>query len=397
MKNIKTVYLNNCAGCAACTMVCSQNAISMKTSYEGFWEASIDYEKCISCGLCQKVCPENDSYLIEENNQNQRYYAVRNRNLNTVKISSSGGVFTALAQTVLEQRGIVYGVVINYPECNIVYKRATSIDEIAAMRGSKYIQAELPSRIIDSVINDVQERKIVLFTGTSCHVNGLKKILEHKRISMDTIIFMDFVCAGVISVRLWDRIIQKYHQNLGNIVDVKFRDKNRGWRNYSFSLTNGRKKESVCFPLSEVGLLQSDHESLGRSCNNCKYRSYERPGDITVGDFWNEQYLPHKWWDDKGVSMVIINTERGEKLFEQSKSAQEYIPVDKKMVFSERFIKKSFQIDEEKRREMYSDADRLEYQQFKNKWMKVSFKEKIVFEVIRPLWLKLGIYRFRKQ
>lgn len=386
-----------CAGCAACTNICPRDAISMHKDNEGFYKYTIDSNKCIDCGLCQEVCPESDRVCIhKENNYGQKYYAARNKNLSCVRESSSGGAFSSFAKTIINKGGSVYGVIIEYPECKITYKRAICIEDTYPMRGSKYIQAELSKELVVALLDDIKNARPVLFAGTSCYVKGIQNLIKKKGLQGDNIFFMDFVCAGVISPHLWEKEVNHYAEKLGELTKVSFREKWYGWRDFNFLWQSNNKKERVRFTLSNIGLLQSKSEAIGKHCNNCKYRSYDRPGDITVGDFWNEQYLPKKWWDDKGVSALLVNTHKGEALLNASSEGLEIIAVEKTMVFNSRFISKETTIDNSLRARMYADARDLEYKKFIEKWINVSFANKFILGFIRPIFLKMGIHRFKK-
>ena len=387
---------DSCTGCSACAMVCPTQAIGVSANKEGFYQADIDDSKCIKCGACEKVCPERTNYSDKKQIHQQKFYACRNLDLKIVRESSSGGVFSAIAKDIIEMGGSVYGVIIEYPSCEITYTRATSLSEISAMRGSKYVQAHLSRLTLEMFMEDVEKDNPVLFVGTSCYVAGIKKILEFKHIKYNNVVFVDFICAGVISTKLWNAEVEHFSREIGEISKAGFRDKKRGWRDFSVVFENSAHKREQRFTLSAIGLLQSIDEALGVACNNCRYRSYEKPGDITIGDFWNEQYLPSRWWDDKGVSTVMVNTKCGEEMLHACDKDLEIIPVEKHMVFNSRFSGDYKEIEWKKRDDMYNDVENMEYSSFKKKWIRVTFKDYILLGIIRPIFLKLGLHRLKK-
>ncbi len=224
--NKEMTICDTCTGCGACSVICPKEAISIRKNFEGFYQYSIDHAKCIQCGLCKKVCPENDIVVeAEEKTFEQKYYAGRNDDMACILKSSSGGIFSAFATTIINKGGSVYGVAINYPSCEIVYKRATNIEDTYPMRGSKYVQAKLSKDILINVIQDAEADKPILFTGTSCYINGVKSLLEKRKIDMNNIYFMDFVCAGVISTKIWDKEIEHFSNRYGSINEFSFRHK----------------------------------------------------------------------------------------------------------------------------------------------------------------------------
>ncbi|MCR4636582.1 MAG: Coenzyme F420 hydrogenase/dehydrogenase, beta subunit C-terminal domain [Butyrivibrio sp.] len=395
--NKEMTICDTCTGCGACSVICPKEAISIRKNFEGFYQYSIDHAKCIQCGLCKKVCPENDIVVeAEEKTFEQKYYAGRNDDMACILKSSSGGIFSAFATTIINKGGSVYGVAINYPSCEIVYKRATNIEDTYPMRGSKYVQAKLSKDILINVIQDAEADKPILFTGTSCYINGVKSLLEKRKIDMNNIYFMDFVCAGVISTKIWDKEIEHFSNRYGSINEFSFRHKKYGWRDFSIFIQTKTIDKYTRFTVSNIGQFQSKKEAVGISCNECKYRSYDKPGDITVGDFWNEQYLPHEWWDDKGTSSILVNTSKGEALLQDSNKYIKLYNVEKRMVYSSRFEKNKGEIDHSRRTELYRDAENIVWGDFIKKWIHIGIKDRLLLTIIRPIVIKMGILRLKK-
>lgn len=237
-------------------------------------------------------------------------YAVRHIDNNVVNNSRSGGVFTALTDYVLENEGVIYGSVLNkvYSAKHI---RASDVEKRNLMRGSKYIQSSMGNTYLD-VKQDLLSGNLVLFSGTSCQIDGLRKFLGK---DFDNLISVDIVCHGVPSKKVWSRYLEwQEKREKGKIVKVDFRNKKKfGWRAHFESLVfeDGHQIDSNVY-----AKLFYDHTILRPSCYECPYKKIMHPGDITIADFWGIETAVPKYDDDKGVSLVMINNDRGNKFFQ---------------------------------------------------------------------------------
>ena len=242
-------------------------------------------------------------------------YAVKHKDEATRAASRSGGIFTALSDQVLSNGGVVYGCVLT-DEFDAVHIRADNEEDRNRMRGSKYIQSKLGDTF-KSVRADLDAQKSVLFSGTSCQVAGLKRYLEKE---YDNLLCVDIVCHGVPSQRVWDEYLhwqeRKHHSK---IINVDFRNKKDfGWRDHVETLCfeNGDSASSRVFKNLFYG-----HMVLRPSCYECPYKSVMHPGDITIADYWGIEKAAPEFDDNKGVSLVLINNEAGEKAFEKVKES----------------------------------------------------------------------------
>ena len=301
----------DCCGCYACYNICPKECITMESDSEGFWYPKIDKNKCIDCNLCEKVCPiinKFNSSLYEE-----KSYAVFNKNEKIRLESSSGGIFSILAEYVINNHGSVYGAAFD-EDFNVKHIKITSLQDIELLRGSKYVQSRT-NDIFKSIKFDLKNNKMVLFTGTPCQVAGLQSFLQKK---YDNLILMDIVCHGVPSPLVWQQYIDELKQNYKqDIKSIYFRDKSTGWKTYSVKFLFD-KDEYKNFGFKDIymkGFLNDIY--LRPSCYNCNFKGIERVSDITVADFWGIEKVLPKMDDDKGTSLIVIHSEKGKQLFDE--------------------------------------------------------------------------------
>jgi coenzyme F420-reducing hydrogenase beta subunit len=276
---------------------------------EGFLFPHINSAKCISCKRCVDVCQAY--YPMTKSDDKQRYYAVKNKDAIRAE-SSSGGIFTGLSDYILSKGGVVVGAFISH-NFEVSHFIAANIEERNLLRGSKYVQSSLGS--IFSQIQDILAKgNYVLFVGTPCQVEGLNLFLGKK---YDNLITCDLVCHGVASPKVFQSFIE-YIQQKGKdkLIKFNFRDKELGWRGYKVSAIYKNKKVRNTLWLRSFNYLFSQNYINRPVCSKCKYISYDRCSDITLGDYWGiECYYP-EFEDRLGVSLIITNTEKGEKQFQ---------------------------------------------------------------------------------
>ena len=276
---MEKLYINkeDCCGCSACLNICPKHAIYMKHDEKGYLYPEIRKDSCVNCGLCEKVCPLKDK---EKNKKFEKIaYGVKNKDEHERAKSSSGGVFAEVAKYILNNDGVVYGVEMN---------------------------------------NDFQGKE-VLFTGTPCEVAGLKKYLRKE---YDNLYTLDLICHGVPSSDLLNAFLKgKEKLYSSQIIELKFREKVYGWRNQEIYIKfkNGRIYHAPIW-VDNFYRLFTNNYILRDSCYACRFSSMERQGDITIGDFWNLKNVNEAFEDKLGVSSVIINSEKGEKVFETLKN-----------------------------------------------------------------------------
>lgn len=308
----------DCCGCTACASICAHKAISMKPDSLGFFYPEVDINKCTNCGLCEQVCAFNDNYDKSLNLDKPEAYGARHKDIHEVETSRSGAAFIALSDCILEQGGIVYGV--GYEEhFRVVHKRATTKEQRNEFKGSKYVQSDLGD-IFLQVKKDLKEGRIVLFSGTPCQTSGLNRFIGKKLRA--NLFLIDIVCHGVPSPYIWRDYITYYEKKYKKrIVSVDFRDKkDYGWHNHkeTFILDDGTKISPKCHPYSALFCQTIMYRT---SCGSCHFCNTVRPSDITIADFWGwEKSNPEFNKDDKGVSLLLINTPKGIDLFNSIKN-----------------------------------------------------------------------------
>ena len=319
---IKINAKENCCGCYACYDICPKQCITMKIDNEGFWYPDIDKDKCVNCNLCEKVCPVINKPEISV--YKRAGYAMFNKNEEIRIKSSSGGIFSLLADFVISSEGKVYGAVFD-EKFNVKHVGIDNSKDISLLRGSKYVQSKI-DEVFKLVKSDLEAGKLVLFTGTPCQIAGLKSFL---RKDYDNLILMDIVCHGVPSPLVWQRYLnnlkEKYKQNIKRIY---FRDKSTGWKRYSVQIVfdNNKYKEIGLDNIYMRGFIGNIY--LRPSCYACKFKGIERISDITVADFWGIQKINPQMDDDKGTSFVIIQSKKGQTVFEAIKNSIKFKSVD---------------------------------------------------------------------
>lgn len=300
----------NCCGCSACAQRCPKQCIKMAEDEEGFLYPKIDISKCIDCHLCEKVCPVINQ---DEPRTPLNVYAAKNQNDQIRLDSSSGGIFTILAEQMINAGGVVFGACWD-EEWNVKHDYAECLDNLSKFRSSKYLQSIIGDNYLKAE-QFLKSGRMVLFTGTPCQIAGLKHFL---RKDYDNLLAVEVVCHSVPSSGIWQRYLEERLQTLrwskSDIKHISFRNKKTGWKGYSFVIEN--KNGNV---FSELGSKNAFMRGFladlytRPSCQACPAKQLKSGSDITLGDFWGIDSLMPEIDDDKGVSAIIINTEKGIK------------------------------------------------------------------------------------
>lgn len=308
-------HKKDCCGCYACENICPKNCIEMNIDQEGFWYPAIDEMRCIKCNLCEKVCPEIEKYVNPNASQPQAFGAW-NLKEEIRKQSSSGGVFTALAEWIIDQDGIIFGAGFN-EGFKVTHRKITDKKTLAELRGSKYVHSSIGNTYAEAKAYLVKGKK-VLFTGTPCQIAGLYTYLQKEYENLYT---CDVACHGVPSPKVFEKY-KVYLENKysGKITKMNFRDKVKGWKSYRIT-TNFENKKVHTTPSGQnpymIGFLKDIY--LRPSCYECTFATIPRIADITLADFWGVDIKYPELDDDKGTSLLLVNTPKGQELLESCK------------------------------------------------------------------------------
>ena len=301
-----------CCGCGACYNVCPKGAITMEKDYKGFVYPKIDEEKCIKCGLCLKVC---DFKNFEKKATDQvKTYAVRHKNIEEVNTSMSGAFFMVLCDYVLSKNGVVFGCAQEDKE-TIVHKFGKTKKEVNEFKGSKYVQSDLKNTFKECK-NLLTQGIYVLFSGTGCQIHGLLSYLKITQTNIENLLTCDIVCHGVPSAKVWGQYIEQYEKNKKIKIDKAcFRDKQlKGWHSHfqTFKTEEGNRYIDDSF-----ARVFNENILFRESCYECKYATPFRNCDFTMADYWGVENVTSKFSDNKGVSLVLLHSEKAKKIFQE--------------------------------------------------------------------------------
>jgi coenzyme F420-reducing hydrogenase beta subunit len=317
MKKNNICEIDRCTGCGICAAACPSSAIRMLDDLEGFLYPYIIEAECSSCGRCIETCPSNKA--IPENKDGPLAVFAGWHIDDAIRASStSGGVFTAFAEEIIDREGSVVGAV--YDKQLIVRHIAvTTKPDIALLRGSKYVQSELPLGMLFSVKKLLNEGRHVLFSGTPCQVAGVHAFLDRE---YESLFCCDLVCHGTPSPKLFAKYISILEQKKkAHIERYEFRSKKNGWKSLTIHVTYSNGNSTYIDPNSDPYFRSFlNNLSLRPSCYTCRYACIGREGDLTIGDFWGVQdRYPNFDTDDRGTSLILANTEKGESLLQSCK------------------------------------------------------------------------------
>ena len=381
----------DCCGCNACGDVCSHQAISFVTDKEGFWYPKVDLEKCTDCHLCEKVCPILGKADNIKRYDEPRVFAAYTKDEAIRTDSTSGGIHSMLAQVMYERTAYVGGAV--YNEDHTVYQIVDpDRNRLSEIRSSKYLQSNA-----EGVYNEIKKLlwggKEVFFCGTPCQVQALYKVLGNKE--YDYLTTCDFICRGVNSPKVFLKYMDMLERQYGaKATNIKFKSKQWGWHNFSMHVNFANGKE-YCkdryHDLFFIGYLQAN--LLTRpSCYECKFKGFPQKADITLADFWGIENIDKSMDQDRGTSLVMINSDKGMALFEAIKGKvrwKEFTMEDARkgngvMDASVKHLKPN-------RKEFYEALDILPFEKVADKFFlkPASFIQKALNKVVRVV--KLGI------
>lgn len=310
------IEINNkvdCCGCNVCGDCCPHASISYEIDNEGFWYPKVDIDTCTNCHLCEMVCPmlTKSDFIVRY--ETPKVFAAFNKNEEIRLDSTSGGVHSLLAEYVFAQGGYVGGAVYNtdHTVSHITSDDPSKLDEI---RSSKYLQSKMVGQYME-VKELLNLGKTVFYCGAPCQIQALYKYL---RKDYDNLITADFICRGVNSPKVFVSYINMLERQYGSkATKIKFKCKKWGWHNFStrVSFANGMEYcKDRDHDLFLIGYLQSGIFSRP-SCYDCHFKGFPQKADITLADFWGIEHLDPGMDQDKGTSLVMVNSDKGLDIF----------------------------------------------------------------------------------
>ena len=373
MINIKEKI--DCCGCHACFNACPVNAIKMIEEEKGFKYPVVDKEKCINCGLCDKVCPIINNKKIENT---PVAYACYNKDEEIRKNSSSGGIFTLIASNIIKNNGVVFGVAFDN-EFNVKHIMVEKVEDLEKLRGSKYVQSDIGDTY-KKAKECLEEGREVLFTGTPCQIEGLKTYL---RKDYENLYTQDIICHGVPSPKVWNKY-KEYRENKDKDIpiNISFRNKDNGWQYFNLKFLYNKKeyKRNKIEDLFMKSFLQN--MSLRDSCYACSFKKYNRLSDITLADFWGIDNILSELNDNKGISLVIVNSEKGQAMIKNIKDNifVKEVNIEEALKFNPSMIKSASK--NQHREDFFKD---LECEKFDKVVNKYATKTNIVVKILRKI------------
>lgn len=302
---------DRCTGCAACCAICPVDAIHMRADWEGFLFPYVDQGTCIHCGACHYVCPLTHKGPYSEPHS---CYVLRRKDLDKLPQSASGGVFAALAEWCVNQGGVVYGAAFTEDLSSVLHVRVETSEQVASLSGSKYVQSCCSKELYAQLMSDLEAGKMVVFSGTPCQVAALLAVVQGRRANLLTV---DIICHSVPSPLMYVRFSELIRKKCGSkgLSSVRMRDRSKG-RPF---LLQAKRCDGKWLRLSGLtklyGALWMGGVTTRKSCFSCQVKG--RSGaDLTIGDAWGVQRYFKPGDDGCGLSVAIVNTDRGKQALE---------------------------------------------------------------------------------
>ncbi len=300
-----------CSGCAACRAVCPKSAISMVADSEGFLYPQIDETRCVSCGKCRTACPSLNRLPPREP---RAVYAAIAKDAKLRMASSSGGMFSLLARQVIAKGGIVFGAAWDYTDYSVKIIAVHNEEELGELRGSKYVQANVGD-VYFQVLDALKKGIPVLYSGTPCQIGALNRYLGK---NYDNLLTVDLICHGVPSPMAFRKYAAARERAANSMITRIFsRSKDCSWKRYAISLSFHDNEIAYLKSLDEDPFLRGFLSELYNrpACHQCAVRELRSGADLTIADYWGIEHRFPEMDDDKGTSVVLVNTEKGEAAF----------------------------------------------------------------------------------
>ena len=301
-----------CSGCGACINICPRGCIKFIQDNEGFNYPLIDSRECIICHLCENVCPY--IRVARDSKKPITIYAAFSKRDEIRHSSSSGGVFTELAEDIIEYGGYVFGAQFDH-NWDVKHSGTNIIEDLSRYRGSKYVQSNTLMTFREAK-QLLEKDQLVLYSGTPCQISGLKNFLGK---DYDNLLTVDLVCHGVASPKVWQMFLKKQAGET-DISSIEFRAKDSGWRNYRLKIMSDSGQsiynQNVNESLYMRGFLNELY--LRPSCYNCIAKNFRSGSDLTIGDYWWIHNVRPDIDDNKGCSLIYVNSSKGLEYLEKT-------------------------------------------------------------------------------
>ena len=320
---IQIIDKSQCTGCTACQQVCAHDAIRMQFDAEGHSYPIVNASKCVDCGLCEKVCPmlHKEKVPLDTDLEKLTVRAVYNKDEEVRKKSTSGGVFSLMAEYMITQGGVVYAARFD-EKYHILHSSFDSLADVDVFRGSKYAQSDLGNTFRQ--IRQELKNKPVLFVGTPCQVAGLKSFLIKEYPNLYT---CDFICMGISSPVIWEEYLKDYwdgHQ----IKEIFFKDKRNGWHQWQMNVKYDDKEYLVPGMADPFFNSYLTHLTYRPSCFECPFRTCRRVSDFTIADCWGIDKINPEFDDNKGCTTIILQSKKAEDVFSKLSSRLKIMEYD---------------------------------------------------------------------
>ena len=322
-----------CYGCNACVEICSAGAIHMEEDAEGFLYPVADTAKCTDNGMCRKVCIRKEPQTVTYESSFPRAFIAYNKENEIRKSSSSGGIFPALAQYVIEEKkGVVVGVRFD-DNMNAAADVAETLEEARAFSGSKYVKSEFGG-IFHKIKELLTEGRYVLYSGLPCECAGLRAFLQR---DYDNLVICELLCHSAPSPKVFRQYVNYLSDRYkSQVVNIRFRGKDRGWKRSDcetvITLANGKTRRHLTY--EDIYYRAFVNGCISRPCcSNCGYTFLNRAGDLTIGDCWSVSKVAPRMYDNKGVNMVLVNNRKALKVFRAVKEHLKFVERTAEEVF----------------------------------------------------------------